>query len=192
MIWRTYVTVTLCIRTSGQSNLTKGCIAAAHGRFSVVFASRRQCAPHLVHHSRHPHRTGSAPCWVALSIRPPEMSGHVRSRPPFSLLAPSRVGIGTPSDTSFLRPTRVHTQTASWSVQPFLQVSPLWQIDRQKCHATPSAVLCRIAMGPNKKYCDSYCNIFAIISRIGPEVICKYRTEFSNVITSAFSANLQR
>ena len=42
------------ITTSGQSNLTSGRIAAAHGRFSHI----RQVAPmrtHLVHPSRHPH-----------------------------------------------------------------------------------------------------------------------------------------
>jgi len=36
-----------------------------------------------------------------------------------------------PSNMWFLGPTRVHKTTASWSIQPFLQASRLWQTDWQ-------------------------------------------------------------
>jgi len=39
--------------------------------------------------------------------------------------------IWTPSNTRFLGPIQAHTQTASRPVQPFLQGSLVWQIDRQ-------------------------------------------------------------
>jgi len=57
-----------------------------------------------------------------------------------------------------LGPTKSSTQTASWSVQPFLQGSLVWQTDRQRDrpteHATRSVTIGRIyvrstAMQPN-------------------------------------------
>jgi len=43
----------------------------------IVFARCRQCATHLVvHFNQHRHRTGAAPCWVALCI---STAGHVRT-----------------------------------------------------------------------------------------------------------------
>jgi len=71
--------------TNGQSKLTYGRIAAAHGRFNRI----RKVAPICTH--RHPHRTGSAPCWVALSI---STAGHVRPCPvpaPFRPILPLHV-----------------------------------------------------------------------------------------------------
>jgi len=72
-------------------------VAPLHTDGSVIFVRWRQCAPHLVHPNRHPHRTDAAPCWVALSISTaPDMSGHVLGRPLFAIkIAPSRVGIWT-------------------------------------------------------------------------------------------------
>jgi len=48
-----------------------------HTAGSIVFARLHQCASHLVHCNRHPHRTGYAPCRVAFSISTAGMSGHV-------------------------------------------------------------------------------------------------------------------
>jgi len=50
------VVVTIII-TSGQINLSSGCIAAAHERFSRIRQVAPMCTP-----SRHPHRTGAARC----------------------------------------------------------------------------------------------------------------------------------
>jgi len=44
---------------------------------------------------------------------------------------PSRRGISTPSNTWYLGPTRVSPQTASRSVQPFLQDTSVWPTHRQ-------------------------------------------------------------
>jgi len=57
-----------------------------------------------------------------------ECSYTLRWDNPFPLkIAPSHGGSGSPSSTWFPGPTRVLSQTASWSVQPFLQGSLLWQ-----------------------------------------------------------------
>ena len=100
---------------------------------SVVFARLRKCAPYLVHPNRHPHRTGSAPCWVALSI---STAGHIRP-----CLAPASF---RPHDCPFtcgaLDPHQIHdslgppksiSQMTSRSVQPLLQGWRSWQTDRQ-------------------------------------------------------------
>ena len=84
-----------------------------HTDGSVVFATLRQCAPHLLHPNRHPHRTGSAPCWVALSI---SNAGHVRGCPEPAHFRPQNYpftcgDLDSHSNTRFLGPfwpTQVH------------------------------------------------------------------------------------
>jgi len=62
---------------------------------------------------------------------------------PFKI-APFLWGSGLPFNSWFLGPTRVHTQTASRSVQPFLHGSRQWQADQQTDHATQSVTIGRI------------------------------------------------
>jgi len=68
--------------------------------------------------------------------------------------SPSCANVHSHLTHAFLNPPESTTQTASRSVQPFLQGSLVWQTDRQTDHATRSVTICRIyvrstAMRPN-------------------------------------------
>jgi len=91
----------LVTKTSGQSNLTTGCIATAHERFSGI----HQVAP-----------------------------------------------VCTPPNNAFLGPPESKSQTASGSVQPFLQGSLLSQTDRPSDHTTRSVMTDRIFVGSTAKW----------------------------------------
>jgi len=82
-------------------------IAAAHGRFSRIRQVALMCTPSGwsgTPQSAYPHRTGAAPCWVALSI---STAGHVwtRSGPDLSCRS------GPPSNTWFLQPIWVNIRS---------------------------------------------------------------------------------
>jgi len=84
--------------TSGQSNLTYGCIATTHKRFNRI-------------------HTCAALCWVTLSI---STAGHVLCWP----FSPSKLPLhewrsGSQSDTWFPGPPEFTCQMASRSAQPF-------------------------------------------------------------------------
>jgi len=114
------------VQTSGQSRLIGHQAASLpHTDGSIVFARWRQCVPHLILPNRHPHRTGCAPCWVALSISTP---GHVRACPepaPFRPEnCPFRCGNLDPHVSltrGFLGPSESMPRTGSRSVQPLMQ-----------------------------------------------------------------------
>jgi len=97
-------------------------IAAARGRFNRI----RQVEP-ICTHNRHKHRTGSAPCWVTLSI---STVGHVPACPALVPFRPQNCPFSHPIH-SFLGQPESMSQTASRSVQPFLHSSRSLQIDRQ-------------------------------------------------------------
>jgi len=126
----------------------KGRIAAVHGRFNSI----RQVAPMC---------TPSNTCFHG----PPEPIPQMASQSVQRLLNSSRQGVpilynGLPLPPSKLpicmedlNPHLIHgsliqpestTQTASRSVQPFLQGSWSWQTDRQTDDATSSATIGRI------------------------------------------------
>jgi len=102
---------------------------------SVVFAKLRQVQPHLKHASLGLHEFTSLT--ASRSVQPFLYSSRRRvpilhNGPPFPPQnCPFTWGIWTPSNTWFLGPNAVHN-TASRSVQPFLQGSLLWPMtDRQ-------------------------------------------------------------
>ena len=117
---------------SGQSNWTKGRIAATHGR-STLFARWRQCVrtpPSAPQSASAPHRTGAAPCRVVLGI---STDGHVRPRPGPARFRPQNCplhlwGRGLPCNTCFNGPTRVYIPNGiSIGSAVFLEGSRSWQ-----------------------------------------------------------------
>ena len=118
------------LHSSGQINLTTGCIVAACGRLmrhvegSVVFARLHLCAPHLIHASLDPPKSKSQT--ASGSVRPFLHSSRQNvpvlcNGPPLlpqNCLALHLIhgSLGPPEST---------TQTASRSDQPFLQGSLL-------------------------------------------------------------------
>ena len=131
-----------------------------HTGGSMVFASWRQCAPHPTHASLGPSESTSqtAPRSVQPFLHSSRRRDHTRTLQ-WATAFPSKLLIRTgnldpPSNTCFLGPLESTTQTASRSVQPFLQGSRSWQTDWQTDHATPSVTTGRIyvrstAMRPN-------------------------------------------
>jgi len=119
---------------------------------SIVLARLSQCAPHLVHVNWHPHCTRAAPCRVTLSISTATRLG-MSCAGTFSpsKIAPSCVGIWTPSNTWFLGPAKSTSQTASGLVQLLLYRQTNRQTDRP-CYSVCSnrPHLASAALQPNK------------------------------------------
>jgi len=111
------------IITSGQSDLTTGRIAAAHGRFSGIGQVAPVCTPILnmvlwAHQSPQPkHHLSRFSCFCTAHGR---VFLYITVGCPFppSKLTLSMWGSGPPTNTWYLEPT---TQMASRSVQLFLQ-----------------------------------------------------------------------
>jgi len=111
---------------------------------SAVFARWRRCAPHLIHASLDPpeskSQTASRSVVPVLHSSPLHYNGPPLS--PLKLPLPMRHLDRHLMNGSF-GPPKSPTQTASRSVQPFLQGSLLWQTD----HATRSVTIGRIYVG---------------------------------------------
>jgi len=60
-------------------------------------------------------------------------------------IAPSHIGVWTSCNTWFIGPTGVGTQMATWSFQPFLQGSLVWQTDGATDRLTDHATQCDVA-----------------------------------------------
>jgi len=116
---------------------------------SVIFTRWARCAP-----------PSSTPLIsiLAIAVLPPAESLWLFQLPPSPAMAcprpapfafkiaPSCMGIWTPSNTCFLGSTQVHIQNSKTarSIQSFLQGSWSWQTDRQTNHSTPSVATGRI------------------------------------------------
>ena len=115
---------TIVIISSGQSNLTKGRIAAAHGRFNGIRQMASMCTQLIAYMLPWATRVHNP---NGISILDPFSQfctphDRVSSGMSFPLkIAPWHQAIWTPSNTWFLGPIRVNTQTASRSVQSLLQ-----------------------------------------------------------------------
>jgi len=110
------------------SNLTLGRIAATHGRLNCIRQMAPMCTPFSTHRSASApyQRTGTAPSPLSYFEYFDRRTCPVMSLAcPFSPSKLSLYVLGPPESTS---------QTASWSVQPFLQGSRSWQTDRQTDH----------------------------------------------------------
>jgi len=81
------------LKTSGQSNLTKGRITVAHGRFSRIRQVATMCTPcSTLQWASAPNRC----CSLVSHFLSISTVGHVLGRPLFALrIAPLRVGIST-------------------------------------------------------------------------------------------------
>ena len=131
-------------KTSGQSNLTQDRIAATDGWFNRI----RHVAP-ICPYGRH---TG-ATWWIRLNLcflqptwvhNPNGKSigsavfAQLMAESPYTLhfiLFPLKIALSNGGSGHYLihrdvGPPKSSTQTASWSVQPFLQGSLVWQTDR--------------------------------------------------------------
>ena len=125
----TTMMILMIIITSGQSNLTKGCIANAHGQFSGI----RQVAPvctHLIHASLGPLESisqtasGSVQPLLHSSWQSVVIFYKARHFFPLKLSLPIE-GSEQPSNTWFLGPTQVVNQNAIL-IGSFLQDSLVW------------------------------------------------------------------
>jgi len=90
--------------------------------------------------SRHPHRTGAAPCWVALSISPVE---HVRACPGPAPFRPRNCPFtcwdlrpASRPNVCFLDAPESTSKAASRSVPPLLRGSRSWPTDQQTASQT--------------------------------------------------------
>jgi len=103
--------------------------------------------PHIAQPNWHPYHIGSHPCWAILSI---STVGHVGACPVpahFAIkIAPSYVGIWTPSNTWFHEPTQVHTSNgiSIGSAVFFGAQGHVRETDQQAGHATLSVAIGRI------------------------------------------------
>jgi len=92
-----------------------------------------------------------------------QLSSH-SSGMPMHVLSPNNGGSGPHLIHGSLGPPESWIQTASWSVQPFLQGLLVWQTDRQTDHATQSVTIGRIYVlwcGMRPNYNNSNCRLTA-------------------------------
>jgi len=118
--------------TSRQSNLTTGSIAAEHGRFIGIHQVAPVCIPLNAWFLE--------PTLVQIPNSSRQRVALLNNRPLPPLKLPPSVGDMNPHlINGSLDPLESSTQTASLSVQPFLQGSRLWQTDRQStlCNNRP-------------------------------------------------------
>jgi len=83
-------------QTSGQSNLTRGCIAAAHGRYSLYFTMGRPISLEIVHS-----HGGSGSHLMHGSLSPPEPTTQTT----FQSVQPFFAGLTTVTDRPTARQT---------------------------------------------------------------------------------------
>jgi len=103
--WAVFVTKTKTNWNKVVKVIWRKAASPPHTDGSVVFTRWRQCAPHLVHPNRYPHRSDSACAESLWTYRPSIVSGHALGRPIFALkIAHSHVRSGPSSNTCF----RVH------------------------------------------------------------------------------------
>ena len=128
--------------TSGQSDLTKGRITAAHGRL-IRICQPRHPSRRWMHSSHAGDNANTAP---EVDERICRCEGwQVRRHVPSLPLHMERSGPHLIHGS--LGPPKFINQTASWSVQPFLQGSGLWETD----HATRSVTVGRIYVCKGKE-----------------------------------------
>jgi len=168
-------------QTSGQSNLTSGCIAAADGHFSCIsqlgafpwghIGATLQIRLNLcLLQPTRVHNINSISIGSAIFAQMTAECPYTIGRPFPPQNCPFPWGIWTPSNTWFLGPPDASTQMASRSVQPFLQGSLVWQTDRQTDHATQMVIMghiyiCSTAIRPNITLCCNHAHIMGDMVR---------------------------